>query len=104
MSLPTVACEWMIWRCRLRFVDDVEVDQADGAYAGGGEVERERRAEASGADAEHLGGLELLLALHAHLGQDEVAGVAGDLFVGELGELDGFFVAVGMVSFEFSRR
>ena len=67
-------------------VDDVEVDQAERADAGGGEVERERRAEAAGADAEDLGGLELLLAFHADLGQDEVARVAGDLFVGELGE------------------
>ena len=67
------------------FVDGVEVDQADGADAGSGEVERERRAEAAGADAEDLGGLELLLALHADLGEDEVAGVAGDLFIGELG-------------------
>ncbi len=71
---------------QVRLVDDVEVHEADGADAGGGEVERERRAEAAGADAEDLRGLELLLALHADLGQDEVAGVAGDLFVGELGE------------------
>ncbi len=67
-------------------VDDVEVDEADGADAGCGEVEGHRRAEAAGADAEHLGGLELLLAFHADLGEDEVAGVAGDLLVGELGE------------------
>ncbi len=65
-------------------VDRIEVDQAERADAGGGEIERERRAEAAGADAEDLGGLELLLAFIADLGQDEVAGVAGDLFVGEL--------------------
>jgi hypothetical protein len=33
-------------------VDDVEVDQAERADAGGGEIERQRRAEAAGADAE----------------------------------------------------
>ena len=71
---------------KVGFVDDVEVDEADGAYAGGSEIEGERGAEASGADAEDLGGLEFLLAFHADLGEDEVAGVAGDLFVGELGE------------------
>ena len=76
----------MIWRCRLDCVDDVEVDQAERADAGGGEIERERRAEAAGADAEDLRGLQLLLAFHADFGQDEVARVAGDLFVGELGE------------------
>ncbi len=86
LSMPTVAVEWMTWRCRLRGVDGVEVDQAERADAGGGEIERERRAEAAGADAEDLGGLELLLALVADLGQDEVAGVAGDFLVGELGE------------------
>ena len=71
-------------------VDDVEVDEAEGADSGGGEIEGERGAEAAGADAEDLRGFELLLAFHADLGQDEVAGVAGDLFVGELGEC-GFF-------------
>jgi len=86
LSLPTVAVEWMIWRCRLAGVDGVEVDQAESADAGGGEIEGEGRAEAAGAHAEDLGCLELLLALHADLGQDEVARVAGDLVVGELGE------------------
>jgi hypothetical protein len=72
-------------------VDDVEIDEADGADSRGGEVKRQRGSEAAGADAEDLRGLELLLALHSDLGKDEVAGVAGDLFVRELGELDGFF-------------
>ena len=83
-------------------VDDVEVDQADGADAGSGEVERERRAESAGADAEDLRGLQLLLALHAHLGQDQVARVARDLFVGELGEFDFGSVAVA-ISMSFAR-
>jgi hypothetical protein len=76
---------------KVGLVDDVEVDEADGAYPRCGEVEREGSSEAAGADAEDAGCLELLLALHADLGKDEVAGVAGDLFVGELRELDGFF-------------
>jgi hypothetical protein len=41
------------------FVDDVEVDKADGADAGRGEIEGERGAEAAGADAEDFRGLEL---------------------------------------------
>jgi hypothetical protein len=73
------------------FVDDVEVNESEGAYSGGREVEGERGSEASGAYAEDAGSFELLLAFHAYLGKDEVAGVAGDLLVGELGELDGFF-------------
>ena len=70
-------------------VDDVEVDQAECADAGGGEVESERGAESAGADAEDFGGLEPLLAFHADLGEDEVAGVAGKVVGGELGELGG---------------
>ena len=84
-------------------VDDVEVDEADGADSGGGEVEGERRAEAAGADAEDFGGLELLLAFHADLGQDEVAGVAGDLFVGELRECGFFDWLLAFVSVSFVR-
>ena len=45
-------------------VDGVEVDDADGADAGRGQVHRHRRAEPAGADAQHLGGLQLLLPLH----------------------------------------
>ena len=71
-------------------VDDVEVDEAEGADAGGGEVEGERRAESAGAHAEDFGGFELLLALHAHFGQDEVARVAREFVVGKLGQGDGF--------------
>ena len=84
--MPTVLVLWMTWRWRLRGVDGVEVDEAQGADAGGGEIEGERGAEAAGADAEDLGGFEFLLALVADLGEDEMAGVAGDFFVGELGE------------------
>ena len=64
-------------------VDDVEVDDAERADTGGGQVQRQRRAEAAGADAQHARGLQLLLALHADLGHDQVARVAQDLVVGE---------------------
>ena len=80
---------------QIRFVDDVEVDQAEGADAGGGEVEGEGSAEAAGADAEDLRRLELLLAFHADLREDQVARVAGDLFVGQLGQFRGHFVECG---------
>ena len=40
-------------------VDDVEVDQAEGADAGRGQIKGERRAEPAGADAEDARGLEL---------------------------------------------
>ena len=59
--------------------DRVVVDDAEGADAGGGEVEERRAAEAAGADDEHAGGLQALLAGAADLVQHDVAGVAGEL-------------------------
>ena len=67
-------------------VNHVEVDQAQRADAGRGQVERQRRAEPAGAHAEHPRGLQLLLALHAHFGQDEMPRVAGEIVGGELGQ------------------
>src|SRR4029077_6667080 len=79
--------------------DDVEVDEAEGAHAGGGEVEGQGGAEAAGSDAEDPGGLELLLAFHADLGKEEVARVAGNLFVGQLGKFGGEFAECGWHDF-----
>ena len=61
---------------QVRGVDLVHVDDADRADAGRGEVQRGRRAEAAGAEQEHLGVEQLGLALDADLGQQEVALVA----------------------------
>ena len=63
--------------------DRVVVDDAEGADAGGGEVEERRAAEAAGPDDEHAGGAEALLAGAADLVQHDVAGVAGELVRGE---------------------
>jgi hypothetical protein len=57
----------------VRDVDDVEIDEPERADPCGGEVERQRRAEASCADAEHLRRLEPLLPVHRHFGHDQVA-------------------------------
>ena len=57
-------------------VDDVVVDDAERADAGRGQVQRGRRAEPAGAEQQHLGVEQLLLALDADLGQQEVARVA----------------------------
>ena len=64
-------------------IHNVEVNNAERAHAGCAEIKRERRAKASGADAENFRGFDLELALHADLGHDEVARVAQDLVVGE---------------------
>ena len=54
----------------------VVVDDAQGAHAGGGQVEQGRRAEAAGADHQDLGVLEAALADRADLRNDQVPGVA----------------------------
>ena len=59
-------------------IDHVEIHQADAADAGGGQIQAERRAEPAGAHQQHLGGLQLQLAFHPHLGDDQVARVAED--------------------------
>src|SRR5579862_7344893 len=64
-------------------IDDIEIDEAEGADAGGAEIQGKRRAEATGADAEYSRGFELLLALHANLGHDQMPGVAQDFILAE---------------------
>ena len=64
---------------QVRLVDDVRVDDAERADAGGGEVERGGRAEASCADQQDAGVEQLQLPLLADLGDQDVARVAGAL-------------------------
>ncbi len=68
-------------------IDHIEIDKAERADAGRGQVERKRRTEPAGAHAKDARGLELLLALHADFRQDEVARVAGEIGLAELGQL-----------------
>ena len=56
--------------------DNVVVDNADGADAGGGKIQQQRRAEAAGADHQHARGLELRLSRPAHFAQDDVARIS----------------------------
>ncbi len=65
-------------------VHDVEIDDADRADAGCGEIHRDRRSQAAGADAEDLRGLELLLPQHADFRQDQMTAVALEIVLGEL--------------------
>ena len=57
-------------------VDDVVVDDAERADPGGGQVERGGRAEAAGAEQQHLRVEQLHLALEADLRDQQVARVA----------------------------
>ena len=64
--------------------DEVVVDDADAADAGRRQIHQERRAQAAGTDQQHAGTQQLGLADATHLAQHDVAGVALDLFLGEI--------------------
>jgi hypothetical protein len=64
---------------QVRLVDDVEVDDAESAHAGRGEVHQRGRAEAAGTYAQHSGVLQPLLPIHRDVGDDQVPRVAPDL-------------------------
>ena len=64
-------------------IDDIEVDEAERADAGGREIERDGRAEPAHAHEQHTRALELLLPLEPDLGEDEMPAIAEDLFVRE---------------------
>ena len=66
-------------------VDHVEVHEPDGADSGEGEVERNRAAEATRADDEHLRVHQLALPSAANLRHDDVSAVPLDLFRRQLG-------------------
>ena len=68
----------------VRQVDDVVVDDPDRADAGGGEVQRGRRAEPAGAEQQDLRVEQLVLALGADLRHEHVAAVALALLGGDL--------------------
>ena len=86
LAAANVACGVNDLALQVARVDDVEIDQAQRADAGRGQVERERRAETAGANAEHARSLEFLLALDANFGQDEMARVAGEIVASQLGQ------------------
>ena len=66
-------------------IHHVEIDEADAADARGRQIQAQRRAQSAGAHQQHLGGLQLLLAFHAHFGDDQVAAVAQDFVLAERG-------------------
>ena len=67
-------------------INIVAVTDGDASDTRRGEVERDRRAESAGADDERMRGDQLLLALDADLGQQNVTAVAQQLLVVHGGE------------------
>ena len=79
----------MIWRCRFDSSTTSKSIDAERANSRGGQVQQRRRAEAAGADTEHLRVLQPLLPGHPHVRDDQMARVAPDLIDGQLcGRLD----------------
>ena len=66
---------------QVREVDGVVVDERQASDAGGGQVQRGRRAEAAGADHEHAGAQDAVLAFDADLVEQDMARVAQQLLV-----------------------
>ncbi len=64
-------------------IDAIVVDDIDRAHPGGGQIHEGGRAEPAGADDQHACAQQLRLAVLADLVEDEVAGVALELAVGE---------------------
>ena len=69
---------------QVRFVDDVKLDDAEGAYTCCREIHQRRRSEATRPNTQHPGVLQALLTVHPHVGDDEVAAVSANLVHGEV--------------------
>src|SRR6185369_3133370 len=65
------------------FIDDVEVNNAKSSNSSGGQIERDRGAKASRADAEHARGLQPLLPCGANLRHDEMPRISPHLIGAE---------------------
>ena len=65
-------------------IHHVEIDNADATHTGCRQIQQQGRAEAASAHAQHRGGLEPLLPLHAHFGQDQMPGKTSHLIGAEL--------------------
>jgi len=61
-------------------IDNVGIGNADGAYAGGRQIEGDRRAETAGADDQHPAVKQLALPFAADFLENDMARIALDLF------------------------
>ena len=64
-------------------LDDVELDDAQGADPGGGQIEQCRRAQPAGPDHQHPGVLQPPLAQHPDVGNEQVTAVAREFLAGQ---------------------
>ena len=66
-------------------IDHVEIHQAQCAYAGGGQIKRQRRAQSAGSHAQNARGLQFALPRLADFRQDQVPRVARQFVLCQLG-------------------
>src|SRR5207249_6772117 len=65
-------------------IDGVEINNAEFADAGGGQIHGDGRAESSRANAQDTGGTDFLLAGQTDFGQDQVPRVTADFVIAQL--------------------
>src|SRR5262245_61003559 len=68
----------------IRDIDGVEIDESQMPDSGRGEIEGDRRTQATRSHDEHPGIAKTFLTLETHLGQGQMTGVAFELPRGEL--------------------
>jgi hypothetical protein len=72
----------------IREIDHIPIDQAQSTHASRSQIERDWRAESSGADAKDAGGFDPFLPLQGHLGHDQMPRVPGDFVIAKLDSLE----------------
>src|SRR5579885_739436 len=90
LGRPTSLVLWMICRWRL-LSSTLSKSTKPRVPMPAAEIVGKRRAKSASADAEHLCGLQLLLAFQPDLRQKQVPRIAGDFFIGKLWLGHGFF-------------
>jgi hypothetical protein len=75
----------------IRKIHDIIVNEAQSTDAGCGQIERDRRTEASRPDTKDTGGFNPFLAIEGHFRHDEVARITRDLIVTKIDALKPVF-------------
>ena len=66
---------------QVREIHRIEIEDAEFANAGGGQIHRDGRAQSTRADAQHARRADFLLAAQAHFRQDQVSGITADFII-----------------------
>jgi hypothetical protein len=83
---------------QVREIDDIAIDQTDGADTGGSEIESGRRAEPPGTDEQDLRLVQLHLALATYVAENNLTAVSLNLLLGEFHS----WIVLSAVSYQLS--